>query len=105
MTTINYCTERMKWLLEEIREIEAEMEEPTLSALEQESLLKDWRYLQGELREVMENLDKEEAEEEEDVEEEPYDPNNWVDNREGCAHCSGCGYCMESAAYDGADEI
>lgn len=106
MTTTDYSTERMNWLLEEIREIEAEMESAELTASEQEALLRDWRYLQGELREVMDKLDEEEEEEEtEEEEDQGYDPNNWVDDREGCAHCSGCGYCMESSAYDHSYEI
>jgi hypothetical protein len=31
--------------------------------------------------------------------------NAMTDTREGCALCSGCAYCGEAAAYDGADEI
>jgi len=31
--------------------------------------------------------------------------NRMVDTREGCARCSGCAYCEESAPYDGADEV
>ena len=99
-TTIEYSQVRLTWLLAEIAELESQMEDTDLPASEQESLLRDWRYLQGELNEVMEKL-----EEQEEEEEDTYDPNNWVDNREGCARCSGCAYCMDSAAYDGADEI
>lgn len=98
MTTTTYINERIDWLLEEIVELESRMEDKDLSASEQETLLKDWRYLQEELRELLEKLEEQE-------EEETYDPNNWEDNREGCARCAGCAYCMESAAYDGADEI
>ena len=28
-----------------------------------------------------------------------------IDNREGCARCSGCMFCMDSDGYDGNDEI
>lgn len=102
MTTTDYSQERLTWLLAEIAELESQMTDTDLSASEQESLLRDWRYLQDELRIVIEKLEEEEDEEEkEDI----YDPNNWVDNREGCAQCSGCAYCMDSAAYDGSDEI
>ena len=31
--------------------------------------------------------------------------NKMVDDREGCARCSGCHYCSSGAGYDGADEI
>ena len=94
MTT--YTTERMNWLLAEIAEVESKMEDTDLSVSEQESLLKDWRYLEEELTEVMEALDREEL---------MADPNNWEDNREDCSRCSGCAYCMKPAVYDGADEI
>lgn len=97
MTTTNYNQERLDWILAEVREIESQMEDTDLSASEQESLLKDWKYLQEELAEVIEKL--------EEKEDDTYDPNNWEDNREGCARCSGCAYCMNSAAYDGTDEI
>ena len=99
MTTTTYTQERLAWVLGEIAELESQMKDTDLSASEQESLLKDWKYMQEQLGEVMENL--EEKEEEEDT----YDPNNWEDNREGCARCSGCAYCMDSAGYDGSDEI
>jgi hypothetical protein len=92
----DYTQQHIDWLLAEIAELEAEMEDDTLSASEQEQLLKDWRYLQRDLTESMEKLEREE---------EMADPNNWEDNREDCSRCSGCAYCMESAAYDGADEI
>ncbi len=95
-TTTDFTTERMNWLLAEIAELEAQMEDDTLSASEQESLLKDWKYLQDELSEVMEKLDREEL---------MADPNNWEDNREDCSRCAGCAYCMDGPAYDGRDEI
>jgi hypothetical protein len=72
------------------------MEDTELPASEQESLLKDWRYLQDELVDVLEALEREEL---------MADPNNWEDNREDCSRCSGCAYCMDSHAYDGSDEI
>lgn len=97
MTTTNYNQERLDWILAEVREIESQMEDTDLPASEQESLLKDWKYLQEELTEVIEKL--------EEKEDDTYDPNNWEDTREGCARCSGCAYCMNSAAYDGTDEI
>ena len=31
--------------------------------------------------------------------------NNMVDDREGCARCSGCAYCSDGPGYDGADEV
>lgn len=31
--------------------------------------------------------------------------NNMVDDREGCARCSGCAYCQDGGGYDGADEV
>lgn len=31
--------------------------------------------------------------------------NNMVDDREGCASCSGCAYCRDEDRYDGADEV
>lgn len=94
MTDFN--TERMNWLLAEIAELESQMEDTELPASEQESLLKDWRYLQDELADVLEDLEREEL---------MADPNNWEDNREDCSRCSGCAYCMDSHAYDGSDEI
>jgi CCR4-NOT transcriptional regulation complex NOT5 subunit len=94
MTDFN--TERMNWLLAEIAELESQMEDTELPASEQESLLKDWRYLQDELVDVLEALEREEL---------MADPNNWEDNREDCSRCSGCAYCMDSHAYDGSDEI
>ena len=96
MTTTDFTTERMNWLLAEIAEIEARMEDTDLPASEQEQLLKDWRYLQEELSDVMETLEREEL---------MADPNNWEDNREDCSRCAGCAYCMDSPAYDGSDEI
>jgi hypothetical protein len=86
----------MNWLLAEIAEVESRMEDTTLSASEQEQLLKDWKYLEEELGEVMEKLEREE---------DMSNPNNWEDNREDCSRCSGCAYCMDSHAYDGSDEI
>jgi hypothetical protein len=92
----DYTEQRINWLLAEIAELECHMEEPDLSASEQETMLKDWRSFQEELDELMEKKEREEL---------MSDPNNWEDNREDCSKCAGCAYCMESAAYDGADEI
>ncbi len=99
LTTIrmtDYTDQRIDWLLAEIAEIEEEMKDTDLSASEQEQLLKDWKYFQQELDELMEQKEREEM---------MADPNNWEDNREDCSKCSGCAYCMDSCAYDGADEI
>lgn len=90
----DYTQQRIDWLLAEIAEVESHMEDKTLSTSEQESLLKDWTYLQEELQEATEKLEEEKA-----------DPNNWVDNREDCSRCSGCAYCMDFHEYDGSDEI
>jgi len=95
-TTTDFTTERMEWLLAEIAEVESRMEDTDLPALEQEQLLKDWRFLQEELSDVMEKLEREE---------EMADPNNWEDDREDCSRCAGCAYCMDGPAYDGSDEI
>lgn len=95
-TTTDFTTERMNWLLAEIAEVEAQMEDTDLPASEQEQLLKDWKFLQEELADVMERLEREEH---------MADPNNWEDNREDCSRCSGCAYCMDGPAYDGSDEI
>ena len=92
----DYTNERIDWLLAEIAEVEAYMEQTDLTASEQDSLLKDWRELQTLLTDAYEEAEKKA---------EQYDPNNWVDDREGCERCSGCAYCMETPAYDGADEI
>ena len=92
----DYNTQRFNWILAEIAEIESQMEDTTLPASEQEQLLKDWRYLQEELDELMEKKEREEL---------MSDPNNWEDNREDCSKCAGCAYCMESGAYDSRDEI
>jgi hypothetical protein len=92
----DYTEQRINWLLAEIAEVETHMEETDLPASEQDQLLKDWRCFQEELDELMEKKEREDL---------MSDPNNWEDNREDCSKCSGCAYCMESAAYDGADEI
>jgi CCR4-NOT transcriptional regulation complex NOT5 subunit len=92
----DYTEQRIDWLLAEIAELESQMEDTELSASEQEQLLKDWKNFQGELEELMEKKEREEL---------MSDPNNWEDNREDCSRCSGCAYCMETSAYDGADEI
>jgi hypothetical protein len=95
-TMTSYNKEHIDWLLAEIAEVEAQMEDKTLSASKQESLLRDWRDLQTFLEDA---LDKEE-------EEDTYDPNNWVDDREDCSRCSGCAYCMDTATYyNASDEI
>jgi len=96
MSTTDFTTDRMNWLLAEIAEVESKMEDTDLPASEQEQLLKDWKFLQEELADVMERLEREE---------EMANPNNWEDNREDCSRCSGCAYCMDSPAYDGSDEI